>query len=246
MDTPDDENGKPRCPVAHHINPSDVKHDLDARIDYMTKFLGFDERDIAHIKHVAPLIKELIPGLVDHLYAKLFEFDITKKVFLLRGSGFDGNIPKRLEDLTLDSEQIKFRKVFMKVWATRILTSDYTDGKTWAYMDKVGLMHTGIHVFKKHKVLGNDPLFVPYRDIALTLGWVSNVLNTSVLSLSDQLLTMEEKIVTVQALNKVIWLQNDLFSRYTRSRALCPFTNWPLLGITLKIRIPQICRRTDG
>lgn len=36
----------------------------------------------------------------------------------------------------------------MKVWARRVLTADYTKGKTWAYMDKVGIMHTGESPFK--------------------------------------------------------------------------------------------------
>ena len=39
-------------------------------------------------------------------------------------------------------------QVFMKVWARRVLTADYTNGKTWAYMDKVGIMHTGHSPFK--------------------------------------------------------------------------------------------------
>ena len=36
----------------------------------------------------------------------------------------------------------------MKAWARRVLTSDYANGKTWVYMDKVGIMHTGHSPFK--------------------------------------------------------------------------------------------------
>lgn len=36
----------------------------------------------------------------------------------------------------------------MKVWARKVLMSDYSNGKTWAYMDKVGIMHTGVSPFK--------------------------------------------------------------------------------------------------
>jgi hypothetical protein len=40
---------------------------------------------------------------------KLFSFDITRASFLPRNSGFEGKIATRLEDITHDSPQIKFR-----------------------------------------------------------------------------------------------------------------------------------------
>lgn len=52
-------------------------------------------------------------------------------------------------------------QVFMKAWARRVLTADYTNGKTWAYMDKVGIMHTGASPFKHQRTMGIAPLNVP-------------------------------------------------------------------------------------
>lgn len=49
----------------------------------------------------------------------------------------------------------------MKNWARRVLTSNYSSGKTWAYMDKVGIMHTGIKAFKHRTHV--KPLTVPCR-----------------------------------------------------------------------------------
>jgi len=64
-----------------------------------------------------------------------------------------------MDELTLDSSQIIYRKVFMRAWARRVLTSDYTSDATWKYMDKVGIMHTGVKSFK-HRAQ-TEPLVVP-------------------------------------------------------------------------------------
>jgi len=47
----------------------------------------------------------------------------------------------------------------MRSWARRVLTSDYTSDATWKYMDKVGIMHTGVKSFK-HRAQ-TEPLVVP-------------------------------------------------------------------------------------
>ncbi|KZT13026.1 uncharacterized protein LAESUDRAFT_690120 [Laetiporus sulphureus 93-53] len=203
------------CPVfTQEVDPVLIKNSLEDRIAYLTDFLNFSSRDQDVITKIGPAVGGMIPSIVDDLYAKLFEFDITKKVFMTRNHGFDGPLPEKLEDLTLDSAQIKFRKVFMKAWARRVLTSDYTNGKTWAYMDKVGIMHTGMSPFKHQRTMGISPLNVPYRDCALTLGLVQNILQTAVLQLPEDAADLQTKIDAVSAINKVLWIQNDLFSRH--------------------------------
>ncbi|TFY69402.1 hypothetical protein EVJ58_g416 [Rhodofomes roseus] len=221
------------CPVfVQEIDPVLLKNSLEDRVAYLTDFVNFSSHDSDVITSIAPHVNAVIPGMVDELYSKLFEFDITKKVFMTRNQGFDGPLPEKLEDLTLDSAQIVFRKVgavqlmderrpdtllcqvFMKAWARRVLTADYSKGKTWAYMDKVGIMHTGVSPFKHQRALGIAPLNVPYRDCALLLSVVQNVLQTAILRLPDETASMQTKIDAVSAINKVIWIQNDLFARH--------------------------------
>lgn len=122
-------------------------------------------------------------------------------------------------------------QIFMKSWARRVLTSDYSSGKTWAYMDKVGIMHTGVKSFRHRNHVA--PLVVPCkfssspllsltspshqhidRDCALSLGWVQTVLQTAILKLDSDELSNEEKIAAIGAVSKVIWIQNDLFARH--------------------------------
>jgi len=206
-ETPSTPTSKTSCPYqavfTQEVDPLLIKHSLDDRIAYLTDFLGFTTKDSDTITKVAPFVNDMIPSIVDSLYAKLFEFDITKKVFMSRNQGFDGPLPKKLEDLSLDSPQLVFRKVFMRAWARRVLTADYTNGKTWAYMDKVGIMHTGASPFKHQRSLGIPPLNVPYRDCALTLGLVQNILQTAILRLPAEKASEEDKIGAVTAINKV-------------------------------------------
>lgn len=61
-------------------------------------------------------------------------------------------------------------QVFMKAWARRVLTADYSNGKTWAYMDKVGIMHTGASPFKHQRTMGIAPLNVPCELIRTASG----------------------------------------------------------------------------
>ncbi|KAK1231457.1 hypothetical protein PQX77_005437 [Marasmius sp. AFHP31] len=207
---------KKGCPVVmcQEIDERLLRKHLPTRIAYLTDFLNFGMEDAEAILEVSPMIHDVIPDLVDGMYEKLFEFDVTKKVFLQRNQGFAGDLPKRLEDLTLDSPQLVFRKVFMKSWARRVLTADYTSDVTWAYMDKVGIMHTGASPFKHQQALGIPPLNVPYRDCALMLGHVLEVLQTAVFSIPESKLSLQKRITAVNAINKVIWIQNDLFSRH--------------------------------
>lgn len=74
------------CPVifTQEVDPLLIKNSLEDRVAYLTDFLNFTSYDAEVIKRVGPSVNDIIPGLVDDLYAKLFEFDITKKVFMTR------------------------------------------------------------------------------------------------------------------------------------------------------------------
>ena len=66
------------------VDPLLIKTSLEDRNAYLPDFLGFTSRDAELISKIAPSVNNVIPSMVDGMYAKLFEFDITKKVFLER------------------------------------------------------------------------------------------------------------------------------------------------------------------
>lgn len=101
------------------------------------------------------------------------------------------------------SPQILHRKLFLRAYLKK-LCSDPAQMEFWEYLDKVGMMHTGIG--RTH------PLHVEYVHIGATLAVIQDVLTEAILS--HPRLHLARKIAIVKALGKVIWIQNDLFAKW--------------------------------
>ncbi|CCO32618.1 hypothetical protein RSOLAG1IB_10169 [Rhizoctonia solani AG-1 IB] len=193
-----------------HVDSNLINTDLQARVDYLAKFIEFGAEDVEALHNAAPIVKPLVGTAVDAVYEKLFSFDITRATFMTRHTGFEGKLAEKLEDINHNSEQIKFRKDFLKVWVVKVFTADYNDPKTFEYLDRVGVMHTGKAGFKHREK--KSPLFVDYAHCAILLGYVQSMLTSAVMARDD--LSDEVKTATLVAINKVMWIQNDLFARH--------------------------------
>ncbi|CAE6435254.1 unnamed protein product [Rhizoctonia solani] len=238
------------CPILNRIDPTQLETSLPKRVEYITKFIEFGPEDAAALRAAAPIVKQITNCAVDAVYEKLFSFDVTRATFLSRNTGFEGKLATRLEEITHDNDQIKFRwvtflrdrirflhvkfdprstykyntpssiqtlpgslrsirKDFLRIWMFKVFTADYTDVKTFEYLDKVGLMHTGPVAFQHLEK--KEPLHVDYMHCALLLGHVHNMLTRAVLARN---LPAETTETTLIAINKVLWIQNDLFARH--------------------------------
>ena len=93
--------------------------------------------------------------------------------------------------------------MFLRAYLKK-LCSDPTQMEFWEYLDKVGMMHTGLG--RTH------PLHIEYIHIGVCLGVIQDILNEAILS--HPRLPMPRKIAFVKALGKIIWIQNDLFTRW--------------------------------
>jgi len=94
------------------LSPTGV---LSERIAYLSSFLSLTSDDTDALLASAPLVAPLVPTILDLVYTKLLSFDITAQVFVPKNTGFEGEVVSKVEELTLESEQIKFRKDFLKV-----------------------------------------------------------------------------------------------------------------------------------
>jgi len=126
-----------------NITPESLDN-LSSRVAYTRDFINFTEADAATLHTAKPYLAPLIPSVVDAVYTKLFDFNITAQSFIPRQTGYTGETPTSLEDLTLDHPQIIFRKDFLSGYIVKLVTMDYSDIKSWEYLDKVGRMHTGV------------------------------------------------------------------------------------------------------
>lgn len=150
-----------------HIEPASLST-LPARIAYLKSFLNFTEDDAESLHAVKDLLTPLLPEILDSAYAKLLSFDITATSFLPRGTNYQGATASKIEDLHLTHPQIIFRKHFLQKYLLTLVSSDYDDMKTWEYLEKIAIMHTGKPGFAYRQ---NKPeLRVEYMHMAMHLG----------------------------------------------------------------------------
>lgn len=185
-----------------HIDENRLETDLGYRFEYLTEFMGFSAADVEAIHAAAAHLAPLVPTLVDAVYDKLFGYDATKRHFVPRQSGYEGELPESLESLTQDHEMIQFRKNHLARYLAALVTRPY-DSKMVGYLDMVGQMHT--------PQAGSESIDVPLVQMNALLGFVSTALLETILALG---LAPHEQRQTLAAFNKLLWLQNDLIARH--------------------------------
>lgn len=185
-----------------HIDEGRLERDLDYRFGYISEFMGFGPDDVEAIHDAATYLAPLVPGLVDAVYVKLFNYDASKRHFLPRQSGFEGAVPLNLESLTLDHDQIKFRKAHLANYLKKLVTGAY-DQKMVGYLDFVGKIHT--------PKAGSKDLHVPLVQMNALMGFVADALIGTIMALD---LDNQAKTRAIRAFNKLLWLQNDLIARH--------------------------------
>ena len=191
-----------------HVNEPRLETDLEYRFRYLSQFMGFGSEDVAAIHAAAPALAPLVPVLVDAVYHKLHSYDATWRHFLPRQYGYEGPVPKTLEELTEDHEMIRFRKNHLARYLTALVSKPY-DEKTAAYLDRVGKMHT--------PKAGSPELNVPLVQMNALLGFVADALTATIMGLG---LERAQEVRTLRAFGKVLWLQNDLINRHYHEAAV--------------------------
>ncbi|KZZ97709.1 hypothetical protein AAL_03673 [Moelleriella libera RCEF 2490] len=190
------------------IDRQDLYTDLESRIQYLHSFLDFSSNDIEALISGAKYIKALVPAIVNIVYRKLLQYDITARAFTTNSTSSSPSSDETTattdnESLSEDSPQILRRKLFLRAYLNK-LCSDPSKMEFWEYLDKVGMMHVGLG--RKH------PLHVEYIHLGMCLGFIQDILSEAILS--HPRLHMHRKIALVKALNKVIWIQNDLMAKW--------------------------------
>src|SRR4051794_38728697 len=92
------------------IDESRLETDLGYRFEYLAEFMGFGADDVAAIHGSAAALALVVPSLVDAVYDKLHGYEATWRHFVPRQHGYSGVVPTDVDSLSMDHEQIKFRK----------------------------------------------------------------------------------------------------------------------------------------
>lgn len=194
-----------------HISASSLS-DLPSRIAYLSSFLALTPEDGAALLAAKPLVAPLIPTILDAVYTKLLSFDITAQSFVPKNTDYEGEVVKSVQELTLDHPQIAMRKDFLKNYLVRLVSStDLTPTSSfWVYLNNVGIMHTGLPGFKHREK--KPELRVEYIHMGALLGYVVDIVVGAVMDMD--VIDTQMKCKVIRALNKVVWIQNDLFARH--------------------------------
>jgi hypothetical protein len=192
-----------------HIDEPRLETDLAYRVGYLREFIGLDDADIAAIHAAAARLAPLVPTLVNAVYDKLFGYDATKRHFVPRQSGYEGDVPTSVESLAMDHPMIEFRKQHLGRYLAALVTRPY-DGKMLEYLDMVGKIHT--------PKAGAPELNVPLVQMNALMGFVADALTATIAGLGLDRVT---EIGMIRAFGKLLWLQNDLINRhYAMQQAL--------------------------
>ena len=134
------------------------------------------------------------------MYRKLLEFDITAQVFVPGNTGFEGEVVKDVQELTLEHPQIAMRKDFLKNYLVKLVSATDLSPMSafWVYLDNVGVMHAGKPGFK-HRAKRPD-LRVEYIYMGALLGFVEDLVVGAVMEMDIDIPT---KSNVIRALNKV-------------------------------------------
>ena len=188
------------------IDESRLEVDPQYRYEFLAEFIGFGPSEVILVQASAPQLGPRIPALVEKTYEKLLSYDATARHFVPRQHGYEGDVPLNLNEVTVDHPQIKFRKDHLNRYFIALIGRAY-DSKMVQYLDMVGRIHT------PHA--GNKLINVPLVQMNALMGVISSVL---IESIAEWPMDAERRLQTIQAFNKLLWIQNDFISRhYTAS-----------------------------
>ena len=174
--------------------------DLLYRYDFLADFIEFSPDDIATIHGVSPHLVAGLPAIVDRVYVKMLEFDITRAALVPRHHEYKGDLAPDVEHMTAEDAQILFRKERLIEYFTHLFTAEF-DETTASYMDAVGKMHTTKG--------GSASIHTPLVLINIMLGYIQDLVTEAVLGLD---IDAEAKERVVRAINKMLWIQQSFIS----------------------------------
>jgi hypothetical protein len=204
-----------------HVDRDSLYTDLAARVSYLKSFIEFGPGktpvllihvlrptpttytlpdDLAALEQGQDLVRMVIPDIVNSVYKKLLQYDITARVFSTRDSRDDEDPPVWPQD---GSPAIQNRKIFLRWYLTR-LNQDPSKMEFWEYLDKVGEMHVGSG--------RRNPLHVDYLFLGICMGYIQDAFTEAILT--NNTIELRLRISIVRALGKLIWIQNDLLARW--------------------------------
>lgn len=195
------------------VDEARLETDVAYRFAYLADFIGFQQSDAELIQACGPYLGPAIPRLVEQTYARLLSYDATARHFVPRQHGYTGALPRSVEELTQASPPIRFRKDHLTRYFMQLIGRSYDD-KMISYLDMVGKIHT--------PQAGNKEIHIPLVQMNALMGLLADVLTGA---LAESPLDPDQRLPTIRAFHKLLWIQNDLINRHYVPAALVDNAN---------------------
>ncbi|CAF2192742.1 unnamed protein product [Rotaria magnacalcarata] len=190
--------------MAEHIDKTCLNNNLRYRFDYVSKFLNFTKEDIACLNVLAPMIFPRIPSLVEAVYKKINSFDITKQYFYMRSYNSESFPFNEDTDAAIISTKADFRKDMLSIYLKRVFIQTEWNDKFLQYLSQIGEIHTEFnHTESTH---------IDYTHVNALLGYLEHLLIDLLWNMEN--LDRPKKILSIRAVNKLFWIQNDFFTMH--------------------------------
>jgi hypothetical protein len=192
-----------------HVDEAALDNHLPSRMNYLKSFVNFTDEDGAAINVLYTILGPGIPMVVDAVYNHLLEYDITAAPFLTHHATKPG----------APTPQDIFKSYTVKL----LRNCDWSDDSNfWDWLDKLGVMHTGRPTFKHREK--KPALRIELLHLSLLLGYFEDGVLQAVLDADNVDAATKRKVLV--AFNKLLWIQNDLFSRHYVADALVHNSGW--------------------
>lgn len=185
-----------------NIDEKRLEDDSGYRFYYMSDFVDMTARDVEAIHKSAELLIPMLPTIVSVIYTKLFQYDCTKRHFLLPSSGYRGDIPFNMSELHLEHPLIVYRRKHLEEYFEAILLSEWNSNLV-VYMDIIGAMHT--------KMAGNAAINIPLVQMNAMMGFLHVAITDIIMSMSIPDIDKHDMVL---AYSKFLAIQQDFIVRY--------------------------------
>lgn len=190
--------------MTEHIDRARLYTDIRYHFEYISKFLNFTKDDIHTINSLAPVLFPHIPNIVEIVYSKLCSFDITRQCFAIPND--DSKSCSSIDESTFSilTTSTDILKDVLSIYLKRILIQTEWNDLFLKYLSEMGELYGDKNCFKNFKI--------DYMHINVLVGHLEHTLIEVIWEQEN--FDLKKKQTAIKALNKLFWIQNNLFTMY--------------------------------
>jgi hypothetical protein len=186
-----------------HNNSLRENSDITEHFEFLRSFLNLTPEEVETIHEVADRLEPALGRLMDDIYDQLTRYDCTLRHFARPQTGYEGEVPDRLEEITPDHPLMLFRKQATFRYFLSLVSRPLNLSMV-QYMDWLGRIH--------HSKAGASKFSIPVVQLESMMGSIMVKLTQAIYSLG---LPQDKEELSLRGLQKLLWIQNGFLLRHS-------------------------------